>query len=261
MSLHADQAVEQIMATYKVYPEPSDDFFYCVRAQVVKHVDKLKQFGCIPKTYQQMGISPRISPVRYGDSINSTKKLVRHYGYSVAACVFQRFGYSIVDVDLRSAYVSVLLGLYPAELQGLHMTLKNTTLWDSIQQDFIKANLSSYYDKPSVKVCVYASLFGGGEKAMFESILENKRKAAGLTEREFKQDDMYESVYQLATVNTNFMLTHLVVKDFQDLSKELLKAYEGSWLQGPSGHQYQICEHSFRNVSFLVTFKALSLHC
>ncbi len=248
MGLNQDKAVEEILSGFKLSPEPSAEFMEGVRNQVVRGVEKLHKFGCIPKSYKQMGISPRISPIRYGDSINSTKKLVRNYGYRLAASVFKEYGFSIVDVDLRSAYTSVLLGLYPHELQRLGFILRNTNLWDSIKEDYIKEDLLPYYDKPSVKVCVYASLFGGGKKAMFESILENKRKAAGMTDKEFKLDKMYESTYQLASVTTDFMLRHPIVQDFNDLSKALLNSYKGCWLQGPSGHKYQICENSFINV-------------
>ena len=126
--------------------------------------------------------------------------------------------------------------------------MTHTTLWDSIQEDYRKEGLLSYYDKPSVKVCVYASLFGGGKNAMFKSIMENTRKAAGMTDKEFKAAKMFESTYQLASVTTDFMLKHPVVQDFNDLSKALLKSYKGYWLQGPSGHKYQISELSFRHV-------------
>ena len=250
MGLNQAKAVEEIVSRFKLhqYLEPSADFLEGVRNQVIRGVGKLKKFGCIPKSYKQMGISPRISPIRYGDSINSTKKLVRNYGYRLAASVFKEYGFSIVDVDLRSAYTSVLLGLYPEDLQRLGLILRNTNLWDSIKEDYYKENIISYYDKPSVKVCVYASLFGGGKKAMFDSILENKTKAAGMTDKEFKLVEMYESTYQLASITTDFMLRHPIVQDFNDLSKTLLNSYNGCWLQGPTGHKYQICDNSFRNV-------------
>ena len=53
------------------------------------------------------------------------------------------------------------------------------------------ASKQQYYDKASVRVCVYASLFGG-KNAMFGSILENRRKASNMTEQEFKKDPGYE---------------------------------------------------------------------
>jgi hypothetical protein len=130
MELTPSKAVDEIMAAFKVSPEPFPNFLAGVRNQVVLGVEKLKNYGCIPKSYKQMGISPRISPIRYGDSINSTKKLVRNYGYRLAAGVFKEYGFSIVDVDLRSSYTSVLMGLYPDELQKLRVILRNTNLWD-----------------------------------------------------------------------------------------------------------------------------------
>ena len=242
-----EKAVNSIMDS-NAHPGASPSFMACVKNQVFKGVDKLKLYGCIPSTYKEMGLSPRISPVRYGASINSTKKIVRNYGYQRAATVYKRYGYSLVDVDLRATYTGVLLGLYPSELYRLRTILKKETLWDSIRSDYERAGIIYDFDKPSVKACVYAALFGGGKRAMFESILDNKRKLAGLTETEFKDDEMYESVYKLATVITHFMLSHPIVEDFYYLSKTLKKDYDSQWFTGPSGHAYKITDHSFQSV-------------
>ena len=259
MGLDKERVVEAIMADYSPDPEPTPAFLEGVRKQVVDGVEKLKAYGAIPRTYKQMGISPRLFPTRYGASINSTKKLVRRYGYRLAAGVFAEYGCSLLDVDLRSAYVSVLLGLYPDELQRLHVILSKSTVWDSIRSDYEREGRFHIYDKPSVKVCVYASLFGGGKSAMFASILESHQKRSGMSLNEFKADEMYERVYQLATVTTGFMVRHPIVRDFQDLSTMLVRAYESHWLQGPTGHSYLIEKHCFRNV-FPCFLRAMSLH-
>ena len=246
--INEEEAVNYIMDYNALYPEPSPLFLEGVKEQVVIGVKKLKDFGCVPSTYKQMRTSLRISPVMYGDSIVSTKKIVRHFGYKKAASVYESYGYTLVDVDLRSTYTAVLLGLYPKELYRLRVILKHTSLWDSLRKDFEKAGISAYFDKPSVKVCVYACLFGGGKNAMFEAIMDNTRKLAGLTTSEFRTDEMYESVYELASVITSYMLSHPVVKDFYNISKLLSKNYEGSWLTGPSGHRYRITAQSFQNL-------------
>ena len=43
------------------------------------------------------------------------------------------------------------------------------------------------------------------------------------------------------------MLSHAIVQDFQEISKLLVSKYRGCWLEGPTGHWYQISEESFRN--------------
>ena len=241
-------SVEEIMSAYRLFPEPSEAFLSGVRDQVERGVSKLRKSGCFPKEYKQMGISPRILPTEYGKSINSTKKLVRRYGYRLAASAFAKSGYKLVDVDIRSAYTTVLMGLYPTALQRMRRILRDTSLWDSIKEDFRMEGKVEFFDKAAVKVCVYASLFGGGHKAMYSSILEGKRKSSTMTEEEFKRDPMYASTCKLASVTTEFMLRHPIIIDFQDLSKDLERNYRGHWLNGPTGHSYQISEHTFRNL-------------
>ena len=150
MQLDKERAVKVIMADYRPDFEPTHTFLEGVKKQVVGGVEKLKDYGAIPKTYKQMGISPRIFPSRYGASINSTKKMVRRYGYSLAAGVFDGYGGTLVDVDLRSTYVSVLLGLYPNELQRLHVVLSKTNVWDSIKSDCEREGKLHVYDKSSL---------------------------------------------------------------------------------------------------------------
>ena len=251
--INEEEAVNYIMdynALYPEpsYPEPSPSFLEGMREQIVIGVRKLQNYGCIPSTYKQMRTSPRISPVMYGDSIVSTKKIVRHFGYGKAASVYKSYGYTLVNVDLRSTYTAVLLGLYPKELVFLNAILKHTCLWDSIRKDFEKVGLSIYFDKPSVKVCVYACLFGGGKKDMFKAIMDNTRKLAGLTTSEFRTDEMYHSVYELAGIITFMLLEDPVVREFYDISQFLLNIFEGSWLTGPSGHRYRITAQSFQSV-------------
>ena len=237
MQLDKERAVKAIMADYRPDFEPTHTFLEGVKKQVVGGVEKLKDYGAIPKTYKQMGISPRIFPSRYGASINSTKKMVRRYGYSLAAGVFDGYGGTLVDVDLRSTYVSVLLGLYPNELQRLHVVLSKTNVWDSIKSDYEREGKLHVYDKSSVKACVYASLFGGGKNGMFANILDNHQKLSGMSSDEFKADkETYDIAYLLATATTDFMLRHPIVQDFQDLSTMLLREFKSHWLQGPTGH-------------------------
>lgn len=88
----------------------------------------------------------------------------------------------------------------------------------------------------------------GGKKAMIGSILDGTRKQAGLTPAEWKQSPMFLETEILSNKLVGFIIGHPIIIAFQSLSKDLVKDYEGSRLQGPSGYCYHINEHSFKNV-------------
>lgn len=56
-----------------------------------------------------MGLSPRILPINYGNTINSIKRILRDYAYQTLAK--SNTNYVIVDYDLKSCYTTILLGL------------------------------------------------------------------------------------------------------------------------------------------------------
>ena len=132
-------SVEEITSAYRASPEPSAALLSGIRDQVERGISKLRRSGCIQSSCRQMGISPRIVPQGYGVSINSTNNFVRGYGYTLAAQSFGFRGYPLVDVGLRSAYTSVLLGLCPTALQRMRLILRGTSLWGSIKEGYRRA--------------------------------------------------------------------------------------------------------------------------
>jgi len=69
-------------------------------------------------------------------------------------------------------WLSVILGLFPDELQGVRKAMETFGLWNYIQKEFQREGRADQFNKPAVKVCVYSSFFGGGVKAMRTGILE-----------------------------------------------------------------------------------------
>ena len=80
---------------------PSKDYRESVSRVVEKGIQKIQRFGAIPYSYRIMCASPRILPVAYKESINSTKKLVRRKAYTLMSQALKEQGYIIVDFDLK----------------------------------------------------------------------------------------------------------------------------------------------------------------
>ncbi len=59
----------------------------------------------------KMGDSPRVISARHSLSSNAVKKPLRRAVYSWAAVQAERDGFALVDVDLKSCYTSIWLGL------------------------------------------------------------------------------------------------------------------------------------------------------
>lgn len=78
-----------------------------------------RQFGVIPYSYKQMGVSPRLLPVSYGKSINHCKRALRHQAYEQLGHFFRQKGFVLLDLDLTSGYTSILLGLFPQDLEAI----------------------------------------------------------------------------------------------------------------------------------------------
>ena len=80
-----------------------------------------------------MGNSPRVIPTSYGKSLNGCKKMLRDYVYGQIARSLQKDGYVLVDLDLKSCYRSILIGLYPDLLEHLQRThLKKASDYGSL---------------------------------------------------------------------------------------------------------------------------------
>lgn len=220
------------------------DFQESAKRVIDKGLNKVQSFGGIPFSYKQMGASPRILPVSYGNSINNTKRVVRDCTYSLMAKEAIKEGFVIIDLDLKSCYTSILLGLYPKELELLQRAVSGPGLWNFIKEEFNKNNKT--FHKEAVKICVYSSFFLGGNKAMMDGILESYRKDLGLTGVEFRKSSFYEEAYTIAQDVTEQMQNSSIIDDFRDISQYIKTSYMDDYLTGPTGHSYKVSEHTFR---------------
>ena len=111
--------------------------------------------------WKNCGTSPRILPSSYGTSINFTKKVVRNRAYEIMGEKAKELGFTIIDYDLTSCYMSILLGLYPEQLRVLQKVVQEVGLWKFIENEFIREGQQDRFNKPFVKICVYSSFFLG----------------------------------------------------------------------------------------------------
>jgi hypothetical protein len=223
------------------------DYQLSVLKVLERGATNIAKFGIIPLSYKQMGLSPRLLPITYGNTLNNCKLALRLEAYQQLGSFLHDKGFVILDLDLTSCYTSILLGLYPQELEGLQRAIEGPGLWKFIQSEFIRNGKAHAFDKPAVKVCVYSSFFLGGNHAMMSGILEARRKDLGLTEKQFKAASFYEECYAKAQHVATEMMNSAVIADFRAVSKIIHDTYDKDYLIGPTGHKYWVDDVNFRS--------------
>ncbi len=223
-----------------------DNYRNLVSKTFTKNIEIVKKYGAIPYNYKRMGVSPRIIPINYGDTLNNTKRILRNKVYGIMSNHLE--DYKIVDFDLKSCYTSILLGLYPEPLNAVKQAIEGPGLWNYIQSEFKKKGREKVFNKPAVKVCVYSSLFLGGQKAMMEGIIDNFRKDVGMTKPDWRKSSHYEKAYSLAQDVTEEMMNSSVVLDFRHIADLIKAQYIDKEFIGPTNHIYKVTEENFRNV-------------
>lgn len=241
----------------------SPDYRSRVKDMILRALISKQKFGIIPYTYKTLGNSPRIIPQMYGSTINNAKKIVRDFGYSQIGKVAKDMGYTIVDFDITSCYMSVLVGLFTDPLLCLQKAIETVGVWNYIKEEFKRNDREKVFHKPAVKVCVYSSFFQGGDNAMINGIMEDFRKGIGVQKKEFKELSFYEEMHNLAKELTREMQSSPVILDIRDLSSKLLNLYDNDNLVGPTGHSYFVTKDTFKHVfpNYLQSFEfALLAH-
>ena len=233
------------------------DFVASITKQISDGLRILRKKGGIPTKWTDCGVSPRLIPYSYGHTINFTKRVVRDEAYRVMSKQANKLGYVIVDLDITSCYLGILIGLCPTQLHGIRMIIEKSTIWEEIKRIFEEAGKGEMYDKSAVKVCVYASYFLGGDTAMRHGILENIRKATGLQERKFKESTYYEEACRVAVDVITQMRTSEIIAQFKDVSLRLKEGYLGQNLTGPTGDTWLVTEENWRKVypNYLISFE------
>ena len=177
------------------FGKPSEDYIKKTKKIFEKGLIKINK-QLIPYKYKPMGLSPRILPQGYGESFNSVKRFLREQAYLFIHKDTDE--YVVLDIDLKSCYTAILLGLFPDELYSIKQAIEGEGLWKFIETEFKNSGRVSLYNKPAVKICVYSSFFCGGPRAMVQGTLDFMRKEIGLTPSEFRKAAFYEALHALA---------------------------------------------------------------
>lgn len=178
-----------------------------------------------------MGDSPRVVSARHSLSSNSVKKPLRNAVYGRAAVKAAKDGWSILDVDLKSCYTSVLLGLLSdgRRNDSVSTAVTSVGIWEHLRETMDKQKALHLYDKRFVKVCVYSSFFEGGSKAMTEGILRTRFLELGLTGRELKASPMFPDLYRKAYDLAGFLQNTDIIVDLRTVSESV----RSTWMRSP----------------------------
>ena len=233
------------------------DFISSVTKQISDGVKKLRKKGAIPYKWTDCGVSPRLIPFSYGDTINFTKKVVRDAAYEIMGKEANKHGFTIVDIDITSCYLGILLGLSSGELHGIQLIVENSNIWVEIKKQFEEAGRGHLFNKRAVKICVYASYFLGGDTAMRKGIHENFRKDTGLLNKDYVKSSYYEEANKIAVDVITQMRTSEIIGLLKAYSLTLKEAYLGNNLTGPTGDTWLVTEESWRRVypNYLISFE------
>lgn len=235
------------------FGNPSQEYLNDVQLQIEKGLLKAKTI--VPFKYKQMGMSPRILPQNYGDSINSVKKFVRKEAYKAVSSHLEEF--TILDIDLKSCYTAILLGLFPTEMYRIRQAIEGSGLWNTFEEEFKAGGKHALFNKPAVKVCVYSSFFLGGPRAMINGTLDFMRKEIGLTQKQFDNAPYHKALEALARDVAAFVNNTSIIEDFRNISSIIKKDFDGQLIKGPTDHEYKIDDHQFMTSypNFLQSFE------
>ena len=204
----------------------------------------MEKNGMISYKLQSLGDSPRFQPAYTAGSVNTFKRNVKVYGFKLMASEAENQGYVLMDLDLKSCYASVAVGLYPHITPLLRNSMDTVGLWEFIKNEFKREGKEQLYSKGSVKVCVYASFFGGGRPAFKNAILDLWRGQLGLQEKKFKESDSYPEMASKASAIGNEVMNSAVTKSFRQCAQYFYEVNKGMRIVGPCGFSMNVDEPS-----------------
>ena len=221
----------------------SEAYSNSIQAVLERGIKTILKFGFLSYKFKPLGISPRIQPLNPGYSLSSIKKILRNE-------MFQHMvipGWSIIDMDLKSCFTHLALGLYPDHLPITKDAVESGGLWKYIQKEFESKGQQELYNKEAVKICVYSSFFQGGKNAMREGLIDWHRRSLGLTKEEFKNHPSFLEIEKGIVKLTSQMLNSHIIKEFSDLARFVLRTKKGEHFHCPTGHNFLISESNFRS--------------
>lgn len=253
-----DQLIPELVNTFsKNFKLRDKTYLASVTKQISDGVNKVNLNGGIPYKWKDCGGSPRIIPQGYGKSINFTKRVVRDKSYEIMGVEAKKHGFTIVDLDITSCYLAVLLGLCSAELHSIQLMVETSNIWIEIEKQFVELGKGDLFNKPAVKICVYASYFLGGSKAMSHGIHENIRKSTGLTPKDYRDSSYHASADQIANDVITVMKCSDIIAQLKATSKALKEANLGQLLTGPTGNTWLVTEEDWGSTyaNYLISFE------
>jgi phage/plasmid-associated DNA primase len=221
--------------------------------RIIMEINKLNTFGLFVEEYTNMGASARIQPLEptAGNSIIACSREVRNHGFfrikKRLDSFFQGQGL-LMDLDLQSCYVNLLLGLYPKQSENFGKLIEKG-IWNSIYDYFKKQGKEALYNKAWVKVCVYSSYFQGGSKAMMSSILEKEREAHGMSTTEFQKWSGYGSLKAQVGLLVKEMMSTDIILAIREASQNIIKYSKeiGHTLLSHTSNQTKSCALKLTN--------------
>jgi hypothetical protein len=99
--------------------------------------------------------------------------------------------------------------------------LQGPGIWQHVKDQMTRDNKAHLYNKGNVKAAVYTSFFGGGIKAVVNSLLLDQQKKRLLTGPEWLKHPDYETEEAKAREFGQYMNTTDVLVLFRDISQKL----------------------------------------
>lgn len=222
---------------------------------VGRNIDVLRNNPLFQDEYKFLGLSPRIQVEKMGLHLTSVKGVIRNETFRVMNVWNTKYVY--VDIDLRSAFATICVGKYPLFFKIFSEAL-DIGLWDYIKNTTFADNKNSF-DKKNVKICVYASYFGGTYRSFVDGIIDKKRKDLGLTPFEMRNLPNRE-LYRFrkeADFTAKKMMNSDLLLESRAASQKIYKLYENQILEGPTGHIYHINKDTYWNSIFSMYLQSI----
>jgi hypothetical protein len=227
--------------------------------QQAHHYHNALSSRTIPYTYKLAGVSARLLPASQGLNLISMSSIVRKL-------IFEEIGkfsnLAVVDCDLTSAFMSILLSVHKKETQALREMVyfdseEGEGLWDYIRLNDFK-DFPHLWDKKAVKICIYGSLFGGGRKAFKDAMIKSTTKELSIKLSDLKNNSQYQDLYAeveaRADTLVNIMDNSRVVNAIRDVFKIMRSKESGTVFQSPCGYSFTLNEDTRKSDRFRELF-------
>lgn len=217
-----------------------------------RQVNNLKENPIFVNEYTFLGNSSRVLVKNYGKHITGTKGVIKNMLFRELNKNSSELvkigsddpdtGYSYLEVDLQSAFASLVIQLFP-KLYPLNKEAVSFGLWSYIEKNYFH---KGGFNKKFVKICVYSSYFGGGKTAFISGILNKTRDSLGLTPAEWRElpAEVINPLIIEAEYISEVMYKCPLLVESRSASVRLSRIYYHRTMVCPTGHV--LPEHFFK---------------